>query len=179
MNRLSSWRVLRHLPSTSASFSHLQRVPALRTFHRPPTLPILRKHVPTNKNAKALRRSSDIAAPKSLTDRPHEQRNESAEEIASRKAQEPAYQMTFTCKQCSTRSSHRITKQAYHHGTTLITCPGCKNRHLMSDHLKVRQKSDIYRAQASLIVYLDLLGQKHHLGRHIEGTRGVSQERPS
>ena len=35
------------------------------------------------------------------------------------------------------RSSHRITKQAYHFGTTLITCPGCKNRHLISDHLKI------------------------------------------
>jgi protein import protein ZIM17 len=52
--------------------------------------------------------------------------------------QVPAYELTFTCKKCTTRSSHRVSKQGYHHGTVLITCPGCKNRHLISDHLKVR-----------------------------------------
>lgn len=45
--------------------------------------------------------------------------------------------MTFTCRKCLHRSSHKISKQAYHHGTTLITCPDCKNRHLISDHLKI------------------------------------------
>jgi mitochondrial protein import protein ZIM17 len=49
----------------------------------------------------------------------------------------PAYQLTFTCTPCRTRSTHRVTKQGYHHGTTLITCPGCKARHLISDHLKI------------------------------------------
>ncbi|KAF2008502.1 zf-DNL-domain-containing protein, partial [Aaosphaeria arxii CBS 175.79] len=51
--------------------------------------------------------------------------------------QVPAYELTFTCKQCSTRSSHRVSKQGYHHGTVLISCPGCKNRHLISDHMKI------------------------------------------
>ncbi|KAK5115471.1 hypothetical protein LTR62_001130 [Meristemomyces frigidus] len=54
-----------------------------------------------------------------------------------RKAMEPAYEMHFTCRKCLHRSSHHITKQAYHHGTTLVTCPGCKNRHLISDHLRI------------------------------------------
>ncbi|KAF2402386.1 zf-DNL-domain-containing protein, partial [Trichodelitschia bisporula] len=49
----------------------------------------------------------------------------------------PAYEMAFTCKKCDTRSTHRISKQGYHHGTVLVTCPGCKNRHLMADHLKI------------------------------------------
>jgi hypothetical protein len=49
----------------------------------------------------------------------------------------PSYQMVFTCKKCSERSAHTISKQGYHHGTVLVTCPGCKSRHLMSDHLKV------------------------------------------
>lgn len=35
------------------------------------------------------------------------------------------------------RSSHRITKQAYHFGTVLVNCPGCKNRHLIADHMKI------------------------------------------
>jgi protein import protein ZIM17 len=55
--------------------------------------------------------------------------------------QVPAYEMTFTCNTCTTRSSHRVSKQGYHHGTVLITCPACKNRHLMSDHLKVPTES--------------------------------------
>lgn len=50
---------------------------------------------------------------------------------------QPTYQLTFTCKPCKNRSSHHITKQGYHHGTVLITCPGCKARHLISDHLRV------------------------------------------
>jgi protein import protein ZIM17 len=49
----------------------------------------------------------------------------------------PSYEMTFTCKPCSHRSTHRISKQGYHHGTVLITCPDCKNRHVITDHLRV------------------------------------------
>lgn len=51
--------------------------------------------------------------------------------------QRPAYQLTFTCKPCGYRSAHKISKHAYHAGTVLITCPECKNRHVISDHLKV------------------------------------------
>lgn len=50
----------------------------------------------------------------------------------------PAYELTFTCKPCKHRSTHRVSKQAYHKGSVLITCPECSNRHIMSDHLKVR-----------------------------------------
>jgi len=51
---------------------------------------------------------------------------------------EPTYQLTFTCKPCKHRSSHEMSRQGYHHGTVLITCPECKNRHVISDHLNVR-----------------------------------------
>ncbi|KKA29444.1 hypothetical protein TD95_002692 [Thielaviopsis punctulata] len=58
-------------------------------------------------------------------------------EILARKLQEPHYQLSFTCKPCDTRSSHIVSKQAYHHGSVLITCPGCSNRHVMSDNLNI------------------------------------------
>ena len=75
------------------------------------------------------RRCESTAKP--LTDRPE------AAPKAEPREDVPSYEMTFTCKACSTRSSHRMSKQGYHHGTILITCPGCKNRHLIADHLKV------------------------------------------
>ncbi|CAK7897539.1 mitochondrial protein import protein Zim17p [[Candida] anglica] len=50
---------------------------------------------------------------------------------------DPQYMIAFTCKKCDTRSSHTFSKQAYHKGTVLIQCPGCKNRHLIADNLKI------------------------------------------
>ena len=51
--------------------------------------------------------------------------------------QVPKYEITFTCKPCKHRSTHQFTKHSYHHGSVLITCPSCKNRHVISDHHKV------------------------------------------
>ncbi|KAF1979793.1 zf-DNL-domain-containing protein [Bimuria novae-zelandiae CBS 107.79] len=70
--------------------------------------------------------------------------------------QVPAYELTFTCKACSTRSSHRVSQQGYHHGTVLISCPGCKNRHLISDHMKIFSDKavtleDIMREKGDLV----------------------------
>lgn len=53
------------------------------------------------------------------------------------KTQQPQLMIAFTCKKCNTRSSHTMSKQAYTKGTVLIQCPGCKNRHLIADHLKI------------------------------------------
>ncbi|KAI1644413.1 DNL zinc finger-domain-containing protein [Daldinia loculata] len=53
------------------------------------------------------------------------------------KRTEPHYELTFTCVPCSERSTHTITKQGYHHGSVLITCPSCRNRHVISDHLNI------------------------------------------
>ncbi|TVY47697.1 Uncharacterized protein LOCC1_G003205 [Lachnellula occidentalis] len=49
----------------------------------------------------------------------------------------PEYQLSFTCTPCGTRSAHRVSKQGYHHGSVLITCPDCRNRHVISDHLNI------------------------------------------
>lgn len=50
---------------------------------------------------------------------------------------QPHYQLTFTCVPCGGRSRHVVSKQGYHHGSVLITCPDCRNRHVISDHLGV------------------------------------------
>ncbi|KAJ5234236.1 uncharacterized protein N7469_003404 [Penicillium citrinum] len=67
----------------------------------------------------------------SETDAEREKQNQ------ERRQGEEAYQITFTCKPCGERSSHRMSKQGYHRGTVLIQCPSCKNRHVMSDHLGI------------------------------------------
>ncbi|TRX90062.1 hypothetical protein FHL15_008981 [Xylaria flabelliformis] len=55
----------------------------------------------------------------------------------SRKQTEPHYRLVFTCVPCGGRSSHQVSKQGYHHGSVLITCPSCRNRHIISDHLNI------------------------------------------
>jgi protein import protein ZIM17 len=90
--------------------------------------------------------SSNTRAPRPLTDRdsiPEEDVKSDKETIAARKALQPCYDMTFTCKKCLERSSHRITKQAYHFGTVLVNCPGCKSRHLIADHMKIFSDTSI------------------------------------
>ncbi|OAQ72502.1 Zinc finger, DNL-type [Pochonia chlamydosporia 170] len=47
------------------------------------------------------------------------------------------YQLSFTCVPCSHRSHHNVSKQGYHTGSVLITCPSCRNRHVISDHLNI------------------------------------------
>ena len=90
--------------------------------------------------------NSNTRAPRPLTDRdsiPEENVQSDKDAIAARKAMQPCYDMTFTCKKCLERSSHRITKQAYHFGTVLVNCPGCKSRHLIADHMKIFSDTSI------------------------------------
>lgn len=55
----------------------------------------------------------------------------------SRVKSQPHYELVFTCKPCGERSRHHISKQGYHHGSILISCPSCRNRHVISDHLRI------------------------------------------
>ncbi|KAL5043340.1 hypothetical protein BDW71DRAFT_210332 [Aspergillus fruticulosus] len=86
-----------------------------------------------------VRYNSDSSSPKPLTDRSAtaEEDAKAAEQNRLRREQEPAYQLSFTCKPCGERSSHRVSKHGYHRGTVLIQCPSCKNRHVISDNLGI------------------------------------------
>lgn len=41
----------------------------------------------------------------------------------------------FTCKRCSTRTHHHMSRQAYDKGVVLVECPTCRSRHLIADNL--------------------------------------------
>lgn len=41
----------------------------------------------------------------------------------------------FTCKVCNQRTHRNMSRLAYTQGVVLIECPGCRNRHLIADHL--------------------------------------------
>ncbi|KAG6828734.1 hypothetical protein H0H92_006922 [Tricholoma furcatifolium] len=78
-------------------------------------------------------------------------------------ALEPRLSMTFTCTAdgCNHRSTHEFTKRAYQRGIVLVECPGCKNRHLIADHLgwfkesteegKLKTVEDLLRARGETV----------------------------
>jgi protein import protein ZIM17 len=106
----------------------------LRNLSTPSPSPRLLRPSILNSLPQQQRRCESTARP--LTDRPDQlSKPEPRDQV-------PSYEMTFTCKACQHRSSHRMSKQGYHHGTILITCPGCKGRHLIADHLKVSPRKE-------------------------------------
>ncbi|KAI1204248.1 DNL zinc finger-domain-containing protein [Annulohypoxylon truncatum] len=66
-----------------------------------------------------------------------------SEQQRARRLAEYHYQLTFTCVPCNSRSTHEVSKTGYHYGSVLITCPECRNRHIISDHLNIFGDRDI------------------------------------
>lgn len=133
-------RPLRSLISTSAFAS--SRVPVSRSY----SSQLLRQKqaAPSSIIFRAQRTLPSLyrynsTAPRPLTESPTQTETDAEREKKNqeRRQEEEAYQVTFTCKPCGERSSHRMSKQGYHRGTVLIQCPSCKNRHVMSDHLGI------------------------------------------
>lgn len=47
----------------------------------------------------------------------------------------PKFQLQYTCKVCSTRNSHSVTRMAYRKGVVIAMCKGCMSKHLIADNL--------------------------------------------
>ncbi|KAF2631699.1 zf-DNL-domain-containing protein [Macroventuria anomochaeta] len=130
-----------HIPAASKRLIHTPRTSApIR-----PSIILSRTRLPST-----ARFESSAATP------PQNNTSTQAPESRLDRDQVPSYELTFTCNVCKTRSSHRLSKQGYHKGTILISCPGCKNRHLISDHLKIfSDKSvtieDLVKEKGSLV----------------------------
>lgn len=126
---------LRSMTSACASRQQRAALPLLSTSRRGPHT-LLQPPLPLPSRA-SIRLAHSIPRP------PSSQRQQSTESPQQQQQQQPntprqpSYELTFTCVPCGTRSAHNVSKQGYHHGSVLITCPSCRNRHIISDHLHI------------------------------------------
>lgn len=134
MNSRAAFSTLRTLSRHTAPrvSRPLRAVPCHKPFPRiqPLSNPFRRFSSTATESESQPSEIKQSASQKPLTDRT------SSPNAEPRPAQ-PEYRITFTCTPCGTRSSHHVSKQGYHHGSTLITCPECRNRHIISDHLNI------------------------------------------
>lgn len=63
-----------------------------------------------------------------------------------------------------------MSKHGYHKGTVLITCPSCRNRHVISDHLGIFMDQ-----KSTLEDILQRKGQKLTKG-HLEGDMEIWED---
>ncbi|KAL2789302.1 DNL zinc finger-domain-containing protein [Aspergillus keveii] len=131
--------------------------------YRPLVLPKFIRPATSEVSIQARYNSNTTTPPNPLTDQTPDPDRDAAnqEQNEHRRAEEPAYMLAFTCKPCGERSVHRVSKHGYHRGTVLIQCPGCNNRHIISDHLRIfldRSKTldDIMRENGEKIVHKNL-----------------------
>ncbi|KAI1796714.1 zf-DNL-domain-containing protein [Ganoderma leucocontextum] len=127
-----------------------------------------------------LFRQPVLAASRPSSSMVHHQSSGSASQVSTPQPQthitleqpQPKLSLTFTCtvEGCGHRSTHQFTKRSYTRGIVLVQCPGCKNRHLIADHLgwfkestddgKLKTVEDLLRAK----------GEKVRRGRiHVDG----------
>ncbi|PWN43701.1 zf-DNL-domain-containing protein, partial [Ceraceosorus guamensis] len=73
--------------------------------------------------------------------------------------------LSFTCTvpNCGHRSAHEFTARAYQKGIVIVECPGCKNRHLIADHLGWFKDSNEARTVEEMV--------RAHGGRVRTGTK--------
>lgn len=136
-SRLPARTLSRAQPQTRPTLNQLSGQPAalsptttaLRYAHSIPKPPRTRPPPPPTNTSTTT--TTTTTSSTSATDEPP------ISDVKARKLVEPHYRITFTCVPCSERSTHVISKQGYHRGSVLITCPGCRNRHVMSDHLNI------------------------------------------
>ena len=128
------------LSQPSQTSGSLHALPTHKPFPRiQPPFSSFRRFNSTTAQAESQSQSQDKssstpnASQKPLTDRVSSPSSQPTEPRPGK----PEYQITFTCSPCGARSSHRVSKQGYHYGSTLITCPECRNRHIISDHLNI------------------------------------------
>lgn len=74
----------------------------------------------------------------------------------ARDADKDKFLMMFTCKPCSHRNAHMISKVAYNFGMVVATCRNCKIKHLIADNQK---KLDMPEYGSRIEEYLQSLGE--------------------
>ncbi|KAI0103246.1 hypothetical protein GGR51DRAFT_258443 [Nemania sp. FL0031] len=115
----------------------------LATIHRAPkpiSIPLLRPYPRLPRTLQPVRHRLAHSIPKPTPraqDAASSSSSPSSDAAGRNKKLEPHYLLTFTCVPCAHRSTHTVSKQGYHNGSVLITCPGCRNRHVISDNLNI------------------------------------------
>ncbi|KAH8832863.1 zf-DNL-domain-containing protein [Flagelloscypha sp. PMI_526] len=96
---------------------------------------------------------------------------------------EARLRMTFTCNAhtsesdpaqlCGHRSTHEFSKRSYTSGVVLVECPGCKNRHLIADHLGWFQDGTQNGKYKTIEEMVAARGEKVRRGKVQEGAETI------